>query len=415
MGAPGRVAARTRPRRRSSLPRRLVLAVATALAAAVTLTAGPSVAGVAVVGGVAGAAAAPAVVRVRASDPLIPPDQRGSYGVGYRTVTIIDDTRPGRPLTTAVWYPSRSRLAAPGVLGGPTPASYEIAPGVGLRSRVAVADAAVEAGYFPLVVLSHGSAGSRVQLASLAETLASRGYVVAAPDHPGDTMTDVAEHRQESLLDLASDRPLDVWAVIDWMLCPYRLFGQVVDPARVAVVGFSFGGLTAIASSVGFLRVPPDPRVRVVVGISPATDVLPAALLARVTVPTLLIGGTADATTPVERNADTASRELTASPDRLEVRVTQGTHNSFSDLCQQEYLAADARVPAEVARQLRLGALVTCPPPLIDPAVAGQITRWYTVAYLERYLRGDPRYARYLAPSAATTRFAGQVALRAAP
>jgi predicted dienelactone hydrolase len=374
---------------------------------AVTLAAGPPAGPAALAGG-------PRRAGDRAAGPVAPPDRLGSYGVGYRTVTVVDDTRPTRPLTTAVWYPSSARLAAPGVLGGPTPASYEIAPGVGLQSRVAVAQGPVAAGRFPLVVISHGSAGSRVQFATLAEALASRGYVVAAPDHPGDTMADVATGRKEPLVDLASDRPLDVWAVIDWMLCPDREFGPVVDPGRVAVVGFSFGGLTALASSVGFLTAPPDPRVKVVVGISPATDVLPAALVGRVTVPTLLIGGTVDPMTPVERNADVTFRELTASPDRLEVRVTQATHNSFSDLCEQAYLAADGRVPAEVARQLQLGALITCPPPLVDPATARQVARWYTVAYLERYLRGDVRYASFLTPAAAT-RVAAGVAVRAAP
>jgi predicted dienelactone hydrolase len=334
-------------------------------------------------------------------DRVTPPDQPGPDGVGYRTVTIIDDTRPNRPLTTSVWYPTTARLAPPGTRGGPAAARYEIAPGIGLLSRVAVADAPVRPGHFPLVVFSHGSAGNRVQFASLAEALTSRGYVVAAPDHPGDTMTDVAENRQEPLADAASDRPLDVWAVIDWMLRPDRTFGPDLDPDRVAVVGFSFGGLTAIASSVGFLKAPPDPRVKVVVGISPATEVMPASLVAQVHVPTLLIGGTDDPITPIERNADRTFAELPGSPARVEVRVAQATHNSFSDLCQQAYLAGDGRLSVEVGRRLELGALATCTPPMVDPAAAQRVARWYTVAFLERYLRGDPRYDQFLAPTEA--------------
>src|SRR5262249_47316734 len=157
---------------------------------------------------------------------------------------------------------------------------------------------------FPLVVLSHGSAGSRVQLASLAEVLASHGYVVAAPDHPGDTMADFAAGRVEAQIDEASDRQLDVIAVIDWMLCPYHEFGPVLNPGRAAVVGFSFGGLTALASSAGFLRSPGDPRIKAIVAISPASGVLPAGAAARIHVPTLLVGGTLDPLTPIELNAD---------------------------------------------------------------------------------------------------------------
>ncbi|WP_232303552.1 alpha/beta fold hydrolase [Pseudofrankia sp. DC12] len=361
-----------------------------------------------------GPAAGPAALAVTLAAPASPgqagspggdlpaPDELGGHGVGYQTVTIVDESR-ARVLTTAVWYPSDARLPAPGApaAGLATPASYEIAPKVGIQSRVAVAGAPVERGRFPLVVISHGSAGNRVQLASLAEVLASRGYVVAAPDHPGDTMADFAAGRDEPQVDEASDRPLDVSAVIDWMLCPDREFGPVLNPGQVAVVGFSFGGLTALVAPVGFLHAPGDPRVRVVVAISPASEVLPADIAARIRVPTLLIGGTVDPLTPIERNADRTFGELTSAPDRLEVRVPQGTHNSFTDLCDQAYLAANGLVPAGIRVRLQLGALVTCLPPMAEAAQARQVARWYTVAYLERYLRGDDRYGRFLAPAAA--------------
>ncbi|WP_241834593.1 alpha/beta hydrolase family protein [Pseudofrankia asymbiotica] len=389
-----------------------------------------------------GAAAAPVTPPPARAAPLTAPDKPGGHGVGFHTVTIVDAGRH-RTLVTSIWYPTGSRLPAPGAAAtadpantaaagaaagaagaagltgaaagrsgtaagppvgdGAVPARYEIAPEVSYQSRVAVADAPPERGPFPLVVFSHGSAGSRVQFASLAEALASRGYVVAAPDHPGDTMADVAAGPNESLIDLAGDRPMDVSAVLDWMLCPGRPFASILSADKVAVVGFSFGGLTAIASSVGLLRAPADPRVRVSVGISPASAALPASLLARVRIPTLLIAGTADGVTPPGPGADRTFRELTGSPGRAEVVVTGATHNSFSDLCDQVYLTADGRVPAAIRLRMQLGALLTCLPPLADAAFAQQVARWYTVAYLERHLRGDTRYDRYLTPTAAAT------------
>ncbi|WP_312624739.1 alpha/beta fold hydrolase [Pseudofrankia sp. BMG5.37] len=386
----------------------------------------------------ADAAAGLATPPPTAADPLTAPDKPGSHGVGFRAVTIVDAGRH-RTLITSVWYPTRSRLPAPraagttgpanaaagaagrsGTVDGPpaaggaVPARYEIAPEVSYPSRMAVVDAPPERGPFPLVVFSHGSAGSRVQFASLAEALASRGYVVAAPDHPGDTMADVAAGPSESLIDLASDRPMDVSAVLDWMLGPGRPFASILSADKVAVVGFSFGGLTAIASSVGLLRAPADPRVRVSVGISPASAALPASLLARVRIPTLLIAGTADGVTPPGPGADRTFRELTGSPGRAEVVVTGATHNSFGDLCDQVYLTADGRVPAGIRLRMQLGALLTCLPPLADAALAQQMARWYTVAYLERHLRGDTRYDRYLTPAAATAQPL-PVTLRAAP
>ncbi|WP_007516151.1 alpha/beta hydrolase family protein [Pseudofrankia sp. EUN1h] len=348
----------------------------------------------------------PSSPRPRHEDAAPAPDQPGSHGVGHRTVTIADAGRH-RTLVTSVWYPTHARLPAPPADGRPPvgdgvqPARYEIAPEVSYLSRVAVADASPERGPFPLVVFSHGSAGNRVQFASLAETLASHGYVVAAPDHPGDTMADVAAGPSESLVDLASDRPMDVSVVLDWMLCPGRPFAPILAADKVAVVGFSFGGLTAVASSVGLLRAPADPRVRVSVGISPATEALPANLLARVRIPTLLIAGTADGVTPPGPGADQTFRELTASPGRAEVVVTGATHNSFGDLCDQVYLTADGRVPAGIRLRMQLGALLTCLPPLADATLVQRVTRWYTVAYLERHLRGDTRFDRYLTPAAA--------------
>jgi len=379
---------------RATVPRRWAAVAALVLAGSSALaSSGPAPEPAALAAGRSSAAGA-------AGGTVGAPDEFGAHGVGYRTETIVDGTRPGRVLTTAVWYPTRTRLPTAGSAGGPAPASYEIAPNVGMQSRVAVADAPVERGPFPLVVLSHGSAGDRTQLASLAEALASHGFVVAAPDHPGDTMADFAAGRQEAQIAEASDRPLDASAVIDWMLCPYRDFGPVLNPGQVAVVGFSFGGLTALVSSVGFLRAPGDPRVKAVVALSPASAVLPAGVVARIRVPTLLIGGTIDPLTPIERNADQTFRELASSPGRLEVRVPQGSHNSFTDLCDQAYLAANGQVPMGIRVRLQFGALATCLPPLVDSAAARRVAQWYTVAYLERHLLGDTRYDRFLTPAA---------------
>ncbi|MBX6388270.1 MAG: dienelactone hydrolase family protein [Frankia sp.] len=350
----------------------------------------------------------PAAEAATATPPApLPPDEQGEYPVGFRTERFVDAARAGRELTTAVWYP-----AAAGAAG--EPASYEIAPEVGYQSRLAVAGAGLAPGRFPLVVLSHGSAGSRVQLASFAEQLASHGYVVAAPDHPGDTLEDFAAGRNADLVELASDRPRDVSAVIDGMLCPDGPFAAAVDPARIGVAGFSFGGFTAVVSSVGVLDAPADPRVRVAVGIAAATEVLPADLVGQVTIPTLLIGGSRDAAAPPDSNVERTFGELTGAPARMAVIVDGAAHNSFTDVCEQALLATDGRVPAGVASRLRLTALLTCLPPHVEPGLAQRAARWYTVAFLQRHLRGDARYDRFLTDGAGPG--AGlPVALRARP
>ncbi|WP_083986738.1 dienelactone hydrolase family protein [Frankia sp. EI5c] len=380
----------------------------------------------------AGAEAPPPTALPPAREPS-DPGQPGPYGVGYQTLLVPNRQRPDRVLTTSVWYPSppSPRRAAPGggrpgsTSGGPlapartapaaqtipavigTPARYPVAPGVEVPAARAEEEATVAPGRFPLVVISHGSAGSRVQLAYLAEALASHGFVVAAPDHPGDTMIEAAEGRQAPLVDLASDRILDVSRVISAFTdddCP---LSAMVRADEVAVVGFSFGGLTSVVSSVGFLRAPADPRVRAVVGIAGATEVVPTEQLARVTVPVLLIGGRMDGAVPFERNTLRAFDELTGARPRYLVAVAGGTHNSFTEICAQAAAAREAEVAraAEVADGVRLRLEVTeemtCRPPAIAIDRAHSLTAHYTVAFLERHLVGVTGYGRYLTPATA--------------
>ncbi len=57
------------------------------------------------------------------------------------------------------------------------------------RPRGSAADAPIhaEAGPFPVVVMSHGDAGSRYNMETVCEHLAANGYVVIAPEHTGNS------------------------------------------------------------------------------------------------------------------------------------------------------------------------------------------------------------------------------------
>ncbi|MCK9894834.1 dienelactone hydrolase family protein [Frankia sp. AgB32] len=386
--------------------------------------------------------------------PTADPPQPGPWAVGYRTVRIADPRRPGRQLITSLWYPAQAGavagpatsllprtidlpgtagagrpqgvarpipLAAPipavgsagrvGVAAGGScpevaggergragqPAFYPLVGDVGFDSDVAVTDAPPAPGPFPLVVFSHGSAGSRVQAAYLMEALASHGYVVAAPDHPGDTMVDVAAGRAEPQLAMAVDRSRDLSAVIDALTDPSCAVRPRIRPDQIAAVGFSFGGLTAIVSSVGLLAAPPDPRVRVSVGIAAATAPLPAAFLARIRVPTLLLAGTRDPVVTLDDNAGRAFRELSSSRPRVSATVTDATHNSFTEICRQDGLLGAARIPPVLRLRVALTAAVTCRPPLLAAPAAHVVADRTVVAFLDWQVRGDAASQRYLA------------------
>ena len=93
----------------------------------------------------------------------------------------------------------------------------------------------------PVVIFSHGNGGIRWQSLFLTERLAAHGYVVAAPDHAGNTLLDDSTPRSE----VASTRPGDVAAAFDFVVDQY---GDCVDEdAGYAVIGHSFGGWTSLA------------------------------------------------------------------------------------------------------------------------------------------------------------------------
>lgn len=96
-------------------------------------------------------------------------------------------------------------------------------------------------GKFPLIVMSHGNCGDRMNSAWLAEVLAANGYIVAAMDHYGNTWNNQID---EHFLKLW-ERPKDVSFVIDQLLQDSN-FGCYIDKGKIGFAGFSLGGHTGV-------------------------------------------------------------------------------------------------------------------------------------------------------------------------
>jgi predicted dienelactone hydrolase len=134
----------------------------------------------------------------------------------------------GMPVTLV--YPTDAK-AAPLTIG-----AFEIEVAVGAPP------AAPPAGRWPLVVTSHGTAGSPLPDHGLAAALARGGFVVAQPLHAGDNFRDASKAGPESWI----TRPAEVRRLID-ALAAHPQWGERIATERVAVHGTSAGGVTALS------------------------------------------------------------------------------------------------------------------------------------------------------------------------
>lgn len=108
--------------------------------------------------------------------------------------------------------------------------------------NAAVTPDEVKGELLPLIVISHGTGGSREGHEDTARALADAGFVVVAMAHTGDNYRDHSYvHRATHL----QERPRRVIRVIDYMLTTWRTRRQI-DPERVGIFGHSAGGFTAL-------------------------------------------------------------------------------------------------------------------------------------------------------------------------
>jgi predicted dienelactone hydrolase len=346
--------------------------------------------------------AAPGPLAAAGRGPAPAPDALGPFAVGRSTFEAVDPARDGgRSLTVDVWYP-----VDPADAGGAL-SRYDLLL-TGIDSEVAWDWPPPSArGPFPLVIFSHGNGGIRFQSFFLCEALASHGFVVAAPDHTGNTAIDLLLGTADPFAKSAVDRPLDVSFLITTLLArsadPADELHRRIDPRRIGVTGHSFGGFTSLAVAAGFVLAPPDPRVRAIVPIAPASSIFDDAALASIAIPTLILGGTADETTPVEPESARPHALLAARP-RWRVDVLDAGHGSFTEICKIIDALVLVGIPPAVAGLL-LGELAeACGPDLIPIAEAQRLTNFYAIAFLKRFVALDPRYERWLAPGLAKSR-----------
>ncbi|MEQ6247368.1 dienelactone hydrolase [Sulfitobacter sp. HNIBRBA3233] len=346
--------------------------------------------------------------------------RRGPYPVGVRTQRIVLHDQPDmgsgqqagldRPLTVERWYP-----AAEGTQAGGT---YDTLLRDGVRRATlhgrAVRDADAAGGRFPLVLISHGYPGNRYLMVHLAESLAARGFVVAAADHAGSTY-DAPDDFGITLL----HRPLDQMGLIDALCAQAGKLG--IDETRAGIIGYSMGGYGAlIAAGAGLARTAldypraprggmlarhlagsdthaalADSRLRAVIAIGPwggLYDMWDAQGLAGIRVPTLVMAGTQDdvsgyaAMRGLYEGATGVARHL--------LSFHRAGHNA----------AAPYPAPAE---SWDMSDTLGWPPfqhyadPVWDSVVMNNIAQHFAAAFMGRHLQEDADMERYLTPAMA--------------
>ncbi len=293
------------------------------------------------------------------ADPAAP----GPYAVGVTTRTFNRALADGsvRPLETYIWYP-----AAAG--GAPADDSLQAMPEAAVASG----------GPFPLVIFSHGSGGNPRQSVFFTAHLASYGFVVAAPPHPGNTTTDCFPCDDAlGMVNSAVNRPPDVRFVTDGLINLSgggdSLLAGAVDGERVGISGHSFGAYTTLAVEAD------GPPFLAGLAMSAPAEPLQEPSIGRITLPTMIMSGDVDNVLPPDQQRAVFDN-LTSSPVRYLLTLRGAGHMSFTDFC--------------------LPAFPGCRDGDMAPQEAQTLINRYGVAFLLEYVAGDGRYSAYLAAAA---------------
>jgi predicted dienelactone hydrolase len=266
---------------------------------------------------------------------------RPARTVGVQVASATDGHT--RPVSTVIFYPAQGEAKL---------------TWLGLTPVMLARDAQVAEGEHPLILISHGTAGSPTSHLDTALALAEQGFIVAALVHNGDNYRDQSSVGAPHWI---SDRAFEIVRTTDYMVGAWEQRASV-DRDRIGLFGFSAGATTALANIGGvpdFGRVaeacqtnpefvcellapgavlsdPPaevhDNRIRAALLAAPGFGMaFTPASVQTVTIPVEVWVGASDVNTPSATNAAAIAQLL---PSRPRVHVIEGAgHASFLAPC----------------------------------------------------------------------------------
>lgn len=217
----------------------------------------------------------------------------------------------------------------------------------------------------PLILYSHGRGSDYQELRYLMEHLASYGYTVIIPEHPGSNATYVDQNLFLSPTEII-ERPQDLIFTLDELeklnLTDPRFKGKF-NTNNTLVLGYSFGGVTALALAGGELQIDElrkncdqsfitfslgkatqclaaelpkdryrfsDPRIKRAISFAPTASVIFGKTgLNQVQIPTLILTQSSDKVTPALPEQIAIFPQIKT--DKLLLGVLGATHLSVRD------------------------------------------------------------------------------------
>lgn len=267
---------------------------------------------------------------------------------------------------------------------------------------------------FSLIIISHGLGSDLTTFAYLAQHLASHGFAVAVPEHPGSNASQIQSLLTGLDADVTPpeeliDRPLDIKFLLDRL---EEQYSEKIDTNNVGMLGQSFGAYTTLAlagaeinldtlqaSCLDFqnswnislllqclaLQLPPedleinlkDERIKTAIAINPFTSaIFGQENLAAIELPLAIVAGSSDPITPAlsEQIIPFTWLEI---PEKYLVLLKGGTH--FSTLNE-----SSGSIPVP---QKAIGP---------DPKIAQAYIKQLALAMFAIHIQNQPQYARYL-------------------
>ena len=272
-------------------------------------------------------------------------DESGPYFAANTTLAAEDPTR-NRSLVIEVWYPSHDPLLEP-----LSPIDFEATQGAREALREAYESAAscptrithsqrdatlIQTNSpLPLILFSHCLNCGRYATFSLAERLATHGFVVLSTDHAGP-LPFLQSEPSEMLSPLQLRTRVEDLRVVLEQAINGTLFARSnvlntlrVEPTEVGIYGHSFGSVTAGAFAMD------EAKVSALAGLGApmANPLFPSIQMEALSVPTLLMLAEEDNSISEVGNRLLRENYDAANTPIWRVDIADAGHWSFSDLC----------------------------------------------------------------------------------